>query len=503
MNDQRARSDDDADATAIPGGLTRRTLIGAAAAGAAAAALPAGAAAAPRRRSAPRRGGRADVIVVGAGLAGLTAARDLARRGRSVIVLEGRDRVGGRTRNESIGGGDVLEVGGQWVGPGQDRVLALARSVGVKTFKSYFTGTQTFEYQGKRTEFTGLIPPLPEPDATEFVQKLVELETLAKQVPANAPWTAARAREWDAMTVETWKQQNLRHDGGKFLIDLTVQSIYACEPRDVSFLHFLFYGNAGGGFTYLASTPGGAQDSRFVGGSQLISQRVARALGRRVRLGAPVHAIHRRGSRVLVESDAGTFTGRRVVVALPPTLAGRLDYDPILPALRDQLTQRTPAGSIIKVEATYPTPFWRKAGRSGYTNSDVRPIGVTWDNSPPSGKQGALISFICGSDARRYAGAPVAARRRLALDGFARLFGPQAAKPTRYIEGNWSAERFTRGCYGAILPPGVWTEYGPALRPAVGPIHWAGAEYATKNPGYMDGAVRSGEAAARAVLAAR
>ncbi len=500
MNDERARPDDRG---ASGSRLTRRTLIGTAAAGAAVAALPSAAAATPSRRPTSRRGGHADVIVVGAGLAGLTAARDLARRGRSVIVLEGRERVGGRTLNESIGGGDVLEVGGQWVGPGQDRVLALARSVGVRTFKTYFKGTQTFEYQGRRTDFTGVIPPLPEPDSTEFVQKLVELERLAKTVPAAAPWTAPRAREWDAMTVETWKQENLRYDGGKFLIDLTVQSIYACEPRDVSFLHFLFYANAGGGFIKLAGTPGGAQDSRFVGGSQLISQRVARALGRRVRLGTAAHAIHRRGSRVLVESDGGTFTGRRVVVALPPTLAGRLDYDPILPALRDQLTQRTPAGSVIKVEATYPTPFWRKAGRSGYTNSDVRPIRVTWDNSPSSGKQGALIGFLLGSDARRLVGASASARRKIVLDGFTRLFGPQAARPTRYLEGNWSAERFTRGCYGAFLPPGVWTEYGRALRPAVGPIHWAAAEYATKNPGYMDGAVRSGEAAARAVLSAR
>ncbi len=476
--------------------LTRRTLLGGAAGAAAAAALP-GAAAARARPRAPQS---VDVVVVGAGLAGLTAARNLVHARKRVVVLEARDRVGGRILNESLGGGKVVEVGGQWVGPGQDRIMALARAVGVRSFKTYDRGTRIFDYQGRRREFSGLIPPIPPEDQQEFLGKLVELEQMAREVPLDRPDSARRAPEWDGMTVETWKLQNLSRPGGRFLIDLLVESVFAVEPRDLSFLHFLFYGHAGGGFIKLASTSGGAQDSRFVGGSQLVAQRVARRLGHRVVLGAAVSSLAQRGARIHVESAAGSVVARRVIVALPPTLAGRLDYHPILPSDRDQLTQRMPQGSAIKCEAVYPTPFWRAHGQSGYVNSDREPIRLTYDNSPPDGRPGVLLGFALGDAARRLSHLSPRARRAEVIGAFTRFFGSQAAHPLRYLEHDWSKEEFTRGCYVGFMPPGVWSEYGDALRRPAGRIHWAGTETATVGNGYMDGAVRSGERAAREVL---
>jgi monoamine oxidase len=216
-------------------------------------------------------------------------------------------------------------------------------------------------------------------------------------------------------------------------------------------------------------------------------------------------------SRIVADSDGvrvvlrdGTdVTGSHVIVTLPPTLAGRLDYEPALPSWRDQLTQRLPAGSVIKVYAAYDEPFWRADGLNGQAASDRGPVKVTFDNSPPSGTPGVLMGFLEGNEAREWARRSPEERRDAVLGCFARYFGPRALAPTEYVERDWMAEELTRGCYGAHFTPGVWTAYGHALREPVGRIHWAGAECSPVWNGYMEGAVRSGEATAAAVLGER
>jgi monoamine oxidase len=475
----------------------REVLAGAAAAAAGGAIADAAAAKAKTRVRAPSR--RVDVVVVGAGLAGLSAATDLVKAGHTVAVLEARDRVGGRTLNHPVGHGEVVEVGGQWVGPGQDRILARARAHGIKTFKTYTTGGQILDYAGKQTQFTGLIPPLPEPDATDFAQLLSKIIALEGTVPLDKPWTAANAAALDSQTLETFKLANSSTPGARFLFDLTIEAILAAEPRDVSLLHGMFYFHSGKGVINLASTSGGAQDSRLEGGSQLVSIRMAKRLGNRVALNAPVRRISWGRRTATVQTDAGSWRARRVIVATAPMLAGRIDYEPALPPLRDGLTQRVPNGSVIKYEAVYPKPFWRGHGLSGYANSDRPPVSLTWDNSPPSGSPGVLLGFVEGAEARRLGSQSTAARHRAVTGAFTRLFGPAAARPVTLIERNWSADPWTRGCYAGYMPPGVWTDFGRALREPVGPLHWAGTETSEVFTGYMDGAVRSGERAAAEV----
>jgi monoamine oxidase len=475
----------------------RQALIGATVGGAAAALTETASAEAKTRRTGSAH--RVDVVVVGAGLAGLSAASDLVAAGHSVAVLEARDRVGGRTLNHPLGGGEVVEVGGEWVGPGQDRILARAKEMGIQTFPTYTKGAQILEFEGNVSRFNGLIPPLPQPDASDFDQLLGKLVNLEATVPLDKPWTAPGAAELDGQTLETFKLAHSSTRGARFLLDLATRAVFAAEPRDLSLLHALFYMHSGGGIINLTSTQGGAQQSRFVGGSQLVSIRLAERLHRRVVLNAPVRRIEQSRSGVRVVSDAGTWQSRRVIVAIAPTLAGRIAYAPALPAQRDQLTQRFPQGSVIKFEAVYPEPFWRAAGLNGSSYCELSPVHFTFDNSPPSGRPGVLLGFVAGSDARALTVQSDASRRRAVLSVFARLFGPQAAHPRELIEHNWSNEVWTRGCYAGFLAPGVWSDYGAALRAPVGRIHWAGTETSEVFTGYMDGAVRSGERAAHEV----
>src|SRR5262249_42536873 len=276
------------------------------------------------------------------------------------------------------------------------------------TYKTYNTGNNLLYYQGALLPYASVgLPPVPPADLSELVNvALVSLDALSKQIPLDHPWDAPGidTLALDSQTLETWKLANLTTAGARFLFDLAVTSVFACEPRDISLLHYLFYVHSGGGILPLVTTGGGAQDSRFVGGSQLVAQKVADALGKRVVLRSPVRSIRDTGGSVQIESDRRRVRAGRVIVALPPTLCGRLAYDPPLPALRDQLTQRVPMGSVIKVEAVYPSPFWRAAGLSGQVTSDVGPVRITFDNTPQEGSPGVLLGFIEGADARVWSG---------------------------------------------------------------------------------------------------
>ena len=371
------------------------------------------------------------------------------------------------------------------------------RPWGSKTFPTYNTGLNVYDRLGALKTYTGAIPPAEPAAIGDIAVALNSLNRMAGQVPLDAPWKAPLAREWDGQTLETWKLANMTTDEGRLLLDLGIEAVFAGEPRDVSLLHVLFYIHSAGSFDNLINTAGGAQETRFVGGSQTVSRRVAAALGSRVILGSPVRRIVQGRRGVRVESERLDVEARFCVVTAPPALAARIEYEPGLPGRRDQLTQRMPMGSVLKVHALYDKPFWRGDGRTGQATSDTGPVKVTYDNSPPAGATGVLLGFIEGEEARTWGRRSLAKRRAAVLAQFARWFGPEASRPKAYVEQNWMEEAWSRGCYGAWAPPGVLLDYGPALRDPVGRIHWAGTETATEWCGYMDGAVSSGERVAR------
>jgi monoamine oxidase len=435
----------------------------------------------------------AEVVVVGAGLAGLVTAQQLTDSGRSVIVLEARDRVGGRIVNGTTSDGTVVEMGGQWVGPTQDRILALSSELGLELFPTYNEGENVVFFRGRTRRYKGAIPKLPAPVLADIGQAQVRLDRMARRVPLEEPWEARRAESWDAQTVETWIRRHMGTRGGREMLRLGVRAVFAAEARDISLLHFLFYTHSGGLLDRLFNVEDGAQESRYIGGSQLVALLLAERLGDAVRLGSPVRAVTQDDEGAVVVGDDVSLRARLVVITVPPVLAASIDYEPALPPARRQLMQRMPMGSVIKCMAVYDEPFWRREGLTGQITDELGPAQLTFDNSPPSGTPGVLLAFVEGTHARHLSARTPRDRRQAIVAGLARCLGPRAGNPHEFMELDWSAERWSGGCYGAHLPPGVLSDFGPALRSPCGRIHWAGTESSSVWAGYMDGAVRSGE----------
>lgn len=439
-----------------------------------------------------------DVAVVGAGFAGLAAARDLEAAGARVAVLEARDRVGGRTLNHVLPNGEMVEIGGQWVCAAHDRVLAMADDMGVATFPTHSDGWSLLSYKGRPRRHRGLVPPrMPPHVLLDFCQAQVRLDVLARRVPLERPWEAEKASLWDGMTLETWLRRSTHTRGGKALMDLAVTAVFAADPGEISLLHFLFYMRSGGLSRGLVD----AQSMRFVGGSQQVAVRQAESLKGEIFKSTPARAISQSGSRAEVLSDDVVVGCEHVLVTAPPTLAGKIHYSPHLPPDREHLMQTAPMGSVVKILSIYETPFWRARGLNGQASAEAGPIKVVFDNSPPSGDPGILVAFAEGSEARRFRRLPDEDRRDVVLQCLGRFFGEEATKPVAYLEKDWHSEEWSRGCYGAFFPPGVWTNCGHALREPTGRIHWAGSETSTEWAGYMEGAVRSGERAAAEISA--
>ena len=475
--------------------LTRRDLLVTTGAALAAGAVPA------------RAAKRLDVVVVGAGLAGLTAARALEKAGKSVVVVEARDRVGGRTANHVFADGHISEIGGQFVGPTQDRVLALAKTVGVGTFPTYNSGNNVQILDGQRT-FYDPDPGLPsDPDVQQAIFASLSLDGMARKVPVAAPWKAPDAKALDAQTLADWIKREITTTKGVSAIEAASEAIWGAEPRELSLLYVLSYIAASGdkrhpgAFTRLITVPGGAQERRFVGGSARISEKVAAKLD--VRLEAPVSAIRSDGHGVRVTAGRRTLRARRVIVAVPPPLALRIAFSPHLPAGKHALLKALQPGSLTKAEAVYPTPFWREAGLSGQGFSDTGVARAPFDNSPPDGAFGILFSFIGGDRHTEWAALSPDDRRNAVLRDLAAFVADERAlSPTEYFEQDWTTEEWTRGCPVAHAGPNVLSRHGSWIRRPTGLVHWAGTETASYWQGYMDGAVRSGERAAKEVVRA-
>ncbi|MCA9679018.1 MAG: FAD-dependent oxidoreductase [Kofleriaceae bacterium] len=439
-----------------------------------------------------------DVAIVGAGLSGLSAARALAATGVDVAVLEARDRVGGRTLSRKVGR-DVLDLGGQWIGPTQDHVARLAEELGVHTFPQYAHGRRLIMRGGEVASYRGFLPKVPVLDRAEAVLRIAQLERLARQIALDAPGRHRKATIWDRMTVADYVG-SIRRAGARDLLTIATEMVFAAEPHEISFLYFLYYLRAGGGLIKLTEVRGGAQERRFVEGAQALSIRMARDLGAAVHLDVAIGAIEQDGRGVTLRTSRGPVRARYAIVAIPPALSARVDLGAARTAARARVERDMPMGSVIKCLATYPRPFWRDAGLSGEAITSDGVVRATFDDSSHDGRQAALVAFVIGDAARRWSRQPAEARRAAVLADLVRLFGPAAGHPDQYVDQDWLAEPYSGGCYVGVMAPGVLAEHAAALREPAGRIHFAGTESATAWVGYFDGAISAGQRAAAELL---
>ena len=448
----------------------------------------------------------ADVVVVGAGISGLVAARNLVKAGKDVLVVEADDRVGGRVLNHTLTDGSVIESGGAFVGPTQTQILALSEELGVKTFKEYVDGKNVYAAKGMKLKYSRTVPPDPLILADAAILEK-RIDRMSKQVPVDAPWTAKKAAQWDSISVDQWIKRNTLIPRVRDVLLSYLQPAFGTDGKDMSLLYLLwFIATAGdeshpGTFARSSGTADSAQDSRYIGGSGLVPLRMAEALADRVALNAPVRRIAQTDSAVEVSTDRGTVQAKQVIVAVPPPLVLGIDWSPKLPSRRRQLLENMPMGQLMKCAAVYETPFWRTKGLSGSGVATDGAVRVMFDNSPDDEAVGVLLGFVGGSVWETYGRLPVDERRAAVLTGFARFVGDEALEPIDYVEHDWTLDEWTMGSPIASPTPGALTAYGSTIREPAGRVHWAGTETATYWSGYMDGAVRAGERAATEVAA--
>ena len=440
-----------------------------------------------------------DVVIVGAGFAGMIAARNLLRAGKKVIVLEARDRVGGRVKAGTIAG-QTVDVGGMWVGPTQTRLLDLVKEYGLHTTPQYISGKNVEQLADRHWLAEGEATGMALPEQKEYDGVLAELDRLSTEIPLDAPWTAPHANEFDRMTAEDWLVANTKFESVRGFLRAGIRDTCQAETYQMSFLYLLFYIHSGDTIESLYGVKDAAQAFRVVEGLHGVAGKLASELGAAIVFNTPVRAISQASARVTVHSDKQQWLADDCVVAVPLPLSVRIAYDPPLSPERDALAQHMPMGSVIKWYVAYEKPFWRERGWNGFTNSAVQPIDVSFDVTPAEGKPGLLAGFIDSPWSLFWTSRPVSDRKKLVVDHLVDLFGPDAAHPLDYEDQNWPAEVWSRGCYGAWMGPGVMTSVGKSIREPHGRIHWAGTETSAKWMGYVEGAIRSGERVAAEVL---
>lgn len=447
-----------------------------------------------------------DVVIVGAGAAGLTAATELVRAGRDVVVLEARDRVGGRLHTDVIDGA-MLEVGGQWVSPDQDALIETLDELGLETYPRFREGVNIYiGPDGTVKKFEGDIFPVPPATEQEILTLIEKLDALVAEIDPEQPWAHPRAKELDEISFAHWLETQTDDEEARENIGMFIAGAMLTKPAHAfSALQALLMAASAGSFSNLVDADF-ILDRRVVGGLQLVPIGLAERLGDRVRTGQPVRTVRWQAdaapgqAAVVAVTDELEVHAREIVLAVPPILVNRISYEPPLPRRQHQLHQHLSMGFVIKVHAVYETPFWREQGLSGTAFSPWELVHEAYDNSNHEDPRGTLVGFVADEAADGVFQLSAEERKARILESMSHYYGEQAKHPVVYYESDWGSEEWTRGAYAASFDMGGLARYGADLRTSVGPIRFACSDMAGKGYQHVDGAIRMGRLVASQIL---
>jgi monoamine oxidase len=433
----------------------------------------------------------------------LVSAYRLHRAGAEVVVLEAKNRIGGRLLTSAVGAGVGVDSGGSWVGPRHKAVLALLDEFKIDLVPQFTDGVNLLRVRGRTYQYKGDVPRLRPHEMLDLARAQWVLDRMATRL-GSPPWSGGFAARLDERSLGAWMRRHVRTAAARLVLEVVTAASFGCRPEELSLLAFAAHVHGCGGLADLIGVRDGALANRIAGGAGTLPAHLARRLGDRVRLDHPVVKIQRSPDRVtLVSHTHQPVHARQVIVAVDPATANSIAHHPPLPVERAELQRRWQMGSGIKAHVIYQRPWWRDHGLTGATITDTGIVRLTFDVSPAGAEPGVLMTFLglAATDNPELLQPDSAPQRRQrVLDDLAELLGPDAQHAADYVEQDWTNEPWQSGCVPRV-PTGVLHTGHPWLIRPVGPVHWAGAESSHVGEAHMDGAVRAGQRAADEVLA--
>jgi monoamine oxidase len=441
------------------------------------------------------------VLIIGGGFSGIAAAKKLAEAGISFLVLEARERLGGRVYTKSFSEDLYLDLGGQWIGPTQDRMYQLCEEFGMETFETYDQGKNILDLGGKIRTYSGLIPKMDPISLINLDLILKKLERLARQIDINSPWQHPKAADFDAVSLDYFIRKYSYTPSCLEVIRVGCATVFACELNEISLLHALFYIRSGTSLETLINIKNGAQQHRIKGGMQPLVEQMALPFLDKIRFNSPVLEVEKKGKMIQVRGENFELNTQKLIFAVPPPLLAKIRISPELPVEKRQLLQRYSMGYVGKCFMIYKEPFWRQQGFSGQAVADENsPFQTLFDCSPADGKYGIMMGFTIGNRAKAYFIQSEEERKSQMREVLEVYFGHEAKKPIRYADFTMSDEIWSSGCYAGIMPTGAWTGFQDSYRKPLDPFYFAGTEASPKWNGYIEGAVLAGETASIQVI---
>ncbi|MDE5414506.1 flavin monoamine oxidase family protein [Alkalihalobacterium chitinilyticum] len=436
-----------------------------------------------------------NVVIIGAGLSGLTAAFELKKQDISFTILEARDRAGGRIyslKEDHFG----LDLGAQWISTHHEKMKRLIAEYDLETISTSQKGKTIYEQRGRVKEVNGFLPPVSRLALMDLFKVKRKINHMIKQLPDEAPWNSELGQSLDQITMQDFVNASMFTDEGKIHFTLLAEEELSTKMYNVSALDVFWFLKSAGSVNKLLS----AEQYWIREGASSLVESMAERLEDYIEYNRPVEEVkYDSYNEAVVSSGEKQWKAKKVIITVPPNITGNIKFDPELPKARTALQKESDFPFVMKMVVVYDKPFWREAGLNGSLFSDQGPISLTMDSSPKDQRFGVLTILIGGENAQIYSKMGQEYRRNETIKTLVRFFGEKAGTPIQVYEKDWSEDKWTRGGYGSHFPPGTLTKYGNALTEPVGPIHWAGSETATKWRLYMEGAVQSGQRAAEEV----